>query len=401
MIQGWVVGDVGSDPASAPLPEPHVASFREGNEGEVASPQPHEAIEVGGGQVDVRSGDTGFSATLLAEFVIDEAFYAVLLDGFAGQGEFAPPPSRIQGFAFGAGNGVHLFGHPHTESGRPIIAPIRPREIAPAGMIGEAVMKAVYLSVSASTSGRISVTPIIDGRRLEEQVIDVEAQGDDTVSKVYEVVLSEPVMVGDVEYARVHPRGTWFTFEVLAEDTGGTGKLSINGAKLEWEPVRESRPGIVYTAEPFGPPSQSPPSRFVFGADGLLQYGGNRDDGQAYVALARPVEVGFREAGVESWFRTLYLVVARQNTEQVVVTVVPILDGAAQASEGVTLAPADGYLIEVLEVPLSVPLIVGSQEVSRYGMRGRWFTAEVSAPSKDVSLLGMYVEFDPVRETLN
>lgn len=402
MIDGWVTTDVGSEPAAAPLPEPHVASFREGDTGAMTNPeqQTHEGLEVGGGSVDVNLGQTSAAyETLLAELTVDQAFYVALIDGFAGQGSLAPAPSRLQGFMFGD-DSLHLFGYPHTENGLPVIAPIRPREIAPAGFMGEVILKNLYLSITTSTHAVIDVTPIIDGRRLETQQITVTVpEVGKKVSVVREVPLSEAFVANGIEYARVNPRGTWFTFEALAQDTFG-GQLSINGAKLDWDPVRESRPGVVYSAEVVGSPAVIPPPRLFLGDSGVLQYMGGDDDGTPYDALVRPAEVGFKDADVESWFRTLYVVLMRQNTEEVTATITPLLDGEALEQDVRTLDPVSGVVIEVLEVPLSIPLIADTVEVGRYGARGRWFTAEAQAPSKDVSFLGMYVDFDPVRESL-
>lgn len=115
---------------------------------------------------------------------------------------------------------------------------------APAGAGGECVFPSLYVVVTFTQSMLLYITPIVDGASLETQVIGLNANLTSTrQTRIFELGLSVPVMLGATERGRQAPRGTWFQALVETRFNGTTdvpNQLIIEGLEVEYDVVRET-----------------------------------------------------------------------------------------------------------------------------------------------------------------
>jgi hypothetical protein len=116
---------------------------------------------------------------------------------------------------------------------------------APGGSAGECIFISLYAVVTFTASMVFSLMPIVDGVELEAQTITLVQNATATrQTRVFELGLSVPVLIGGVERARVSPRGTWFQIRaatgfVVSGDPAN--QLVVDGLTLEYLVVRESQ----------------------------------------------------------------------------------------------------------------------------------------------------------------
>lgn len=136
------------------------------------------------------------------------------------------------------------------------------------------------------------------------------------------------------------------------------------------------------------------------------------DVAQAYQIRARTARVAPAGAGGECIFTTAYLVVTHDLvTDDVTITVTPILDGVEQTGEALNIVLAvqtpAGRVTEVFEIGLSLPNVFnpGAADHGRYAMRGTWFqlliTSNDALDSGDgeIILEAVELEYEVVRES--
>lgn len=117
----------------------------------------------------------------------------------------------------------------------------RTTPIAPQGFGGECLFRNLYVVLESLSGGTMNVTPIVDGLKCE--TIQVTVDGENPEREVYEIPLTLPYEVADVEVSRRGVRGTWVQALIVAEDTERLGfGITIEGVEVEYEPVRETLP---------------------------------------------------------------------------------------------------------------------------------------------------------------
>jgi len=116
-------------------------------------------------------------------------------------------------------------------------------EYAPAGTGGECLFTNLYLAVTRRHTGdaQITVTPYVDGTAKPAVTITLASTGGDTKSEVHEVPLTEPA----TRIGRHSLRGERFSFAITSASGVPNGALVVEGAELEWEPVRELKEAVV------------------------------------------------------------------------------------------------------------------------------------------------------------
>ena len=116
---------------------------------------------------------------------------------------------------------------------------LRPRPIAPAGVGGECVFTRLFVTLTHTAGGNVRVIPIVDGREVPGSGLVIElSELEQPETRVEEIVLFEPLLVGGMEYSRQHLRGTFFTVEIATEGPLTDGLLSFDGLEIEYAVVR-------------------------------------------------------------------------------------------------------------------------------------------------------------------
>ena len=115
---------------------------------------------------------------------------------------------------------------------------------APAGVGGECAFVTLYLALVHTLAAHLRVTPTVDGRVLETKVLALASAGGAERRVVYEVNLSEPLVLDGIEEGRFAPRGTWIEVAVETAYEAGNPLLAeqiVEGVEVEFEVVREGR----------------------------------------------------------------------------------------------------------------------------------------------------------------
>lgn len=395
---------------NADLPVDYEATYREGGDGTFVDDPlelEHDERVAGGGEADVEWGeDAAEEEILLATLRRTRVYGAVLLDSFLG----APPLpelSEVEGLFFGESGGdvLYQFGEDWQDDLEDITARILTVPIAPGGVGGEVLFHNLYLSLEWQSRATVTVTPILDGRRVTtlQRTLELDVEAEPRRER-YEIPLAEPYEVGGIEELRTALRGTWFQVqvEVTQESPSETGVV-VEGVELEQEVVRESHPGVGYVVESLEAVATERPALWFLGVGGAIFEGdvGADDDGTPITARIETAHVAFGGTGGEVVFHNLYLAVTRANASDVDLTVTPLVDGEAQEVETVTLEGVADPVTEVHEVPVMQAHSPEGTELLRHAPRGTWFAAriETEAPGDTVILEGMSVERELVRES--
>ena len=313
-----------------------------------------------------------------------------------------PPPISIdKGGAVGSMGGC-------TDFGDPISFRIRPRDIAVAGVGGEAAYYNFYLVADPTSNAAVVVTPKIDDRDLDARPITLVGALDQELRQRFEIPLTERFDQGGAELIRQTARGTWAALEITGQLAWCTGGLvSFLGLELEYDQVRESHPDMVFDPEDLTLLSDtSGPERLALGESSNVAklFGG--PDRSSFVI--QPHGLAPSGVGGEAMFYNVYLAISRSNTVQWQLTLTPIVDGVDLVAATITLAAlaAGKAVTEIIEVPITEGFDQGAGEVLRYAPRGAWGTFRlegvVSTPtaSEELVLEGATLEVETVRESL-
>jgi hypothetical protein len=311
------------------------------------------------------------------------------------------------------GQWIRLFQASHQDDTSPVPGCLITRELMPAGVNGECLFQKLYVTVTTTTTGILTVTPILDGDYLleEQRVVALAAEpGELRSTQRYEVDLTRGF--GDPERWRYGYRGSYFQVEICATDYSGQGRIEIDGVAVRLTVVRETHPW----ARPFVGELEVDVDREN---NGFFFFGTTTDDdtiGAIYAAEEGTTDFGDRlrflvepnkhaplGPSEEAWFRTLYLSFTRSNVNDIVLEVVPILDDTELATTTVTLPGVIQPITDIHEVPLSIAYMSGETEIGRYGARGVWFSFRITNTSQrsagELAFNGAAVEVIPARET--
>lgn len=306
---------------------------------------------------------------------------------------------------------IRLFQASHLDDEFPVNACLVSRELIPAGVGGECLFKKLYLNLTYTTAATVIITPIVDGEVIEEEAktLYINTVGNRIVDR-FEVDLTRGYDDAGVEQFRYGMRGTYFQVRVCVVDTGGTGRVEIDGVALKYTVARETHTW----ARPFWGELETDVSLaseggYFFGTAtedvpaALYKHEGESDFGLIARTLIQPRMIAPFGTSEEAWFRSLYLCVTRSNQTAWGLEVVPIIDGVELTAETVTLDAVTQPKTEVFEIPLSRPYELADIERSRYGIRGVWFTYRISTvgrrPAGEITFDGAALEAIPCRET--
>jgi hypothetical protein len=319
-------------------------------------------------------------------------------------------------------NGVYRFDAGYEDAATPVEAIVVPNWVAPGGIAADVLFSTLYLTLTWSTQVTVRVTPMLNGRRLDAEAVELELlPNDPPVTRTFEIQLSEAVLDNDIEVTRTGLRGTWFTFEIRTVGLLGCADLFFEGAELEYTVLRETQPGVTFFAPAAQPPAAPPVGpTLLFGGQGgfgpLYAFDeGASDDGATVEAVAEPNAVAPAGVGGECIFSTLWLAITHRNAAPLTLRITPLVDfqPLQQAivredltiSDEIVIAPSPtGWLTEVIEVGLSVPIESGGVELGRVAPRGAWFSFRLElvsplADGDDLILEAAELEYTRVRES--
>jgi hypothetical protein len=252
---------------------------------------------------------------------------------------------------------------------------LTPTEIFPAGAAGEALFKAVYISLEAICPTTFDLTPILNGRRLDTITVSVPGRALTDEPDVWrvEVPLVEKYLDGGTERFRYGLRGTFFTFELSVIPSEADVTFAFLEADVAVQVLRESQPGIVFYEEALVAPTCGLTEYEFFGqreGDGIAQPGGEQDFGTDFENVLYMHATMPGGAPGEAMFPFLYLLVTRNNSQPVTVTVTPYLDTYALPQETVTLAAVSDPVSDVHEVAVDREAYTAYIERFKYSPRG-------------------------------
>lgn len=148
-----------------------------------------------------------------------------------------------EGLFFGEKNGNRIlrFGRAFQDDGTNITATLESNHVAPAGAQGEAVFRALHVTVETGTDVDFTFTPIVDGTEDTNAQVTHEHRPSDKTRDTIEVAMAKDVTDSQGSpVAKVGLRGSWFGVKIEATDVLGSGnKVNLEGVELEVEIVRE------------------------------------------------------------------------------------------------------------------------------------------------------------------
>ncbi len=311
------------------------------------------------------------------------------------------------------GQWIRKFEASHLDDDLPVTACWVTREFLPAGVGGEAVFRTLHLSVTTTTIAVISIIPILDGDRLPDQERVFQVIPASTYrSERIEVDLTKPFKSSGIERFRNGLRGSYIQFEICALDTGGTGRIEIDGLSITYLNARETHPwSRPFIGELETDVETESASRFYFGTDNddgdeaaiYKAEEGSFDFGKRLRLWIETRAVAVAGLGQEAIMSNLYICITRSNAASAQINVTPILDGIDLETELITLAGTTFPLTEVLEIPLSVPFSRDGIERGRTSPRGVWFsyriTNEGERPDGEFAVNGAAIEATQARES--
>lgn len=132
----------------------------------------------------------------------------------------------------------------YTDDGVPYNLRAKSQRQAPAGVSGEAIFTALYVTTTHYDDDvALYLTPIVDGVAQEELLIELTGvPGTEREVRVHELSLLQPFMDDGVEVSRYAPRGTWI--QVLARTqyaAGAAARQALDAVEVEFEVLRESK----------------------------------------------------------------------------------------------------------------------------------------------------------------
>jgi hypothetical protein len=391
MLPEWSAVPSFTEPVEMELPAPHCAVFGAGS-----------AIVPTNGRTLVRSvGGTG--VVVLTDgrdnaFRLEQpaVFGFVLLDAMDAAA-IKTSGSRV----FFGTTGAILRGDTGVrDRGLPYAARIRPADVIPAGLGGEAVGGPLYLTVEGIAFPTLNVTPRADGRHLPTISLTLppgEAQR--TIS--VEVDLRDD----DAHATRYGVRGSSLG-AVIDIPQVDSPYFALHNIELETEVVQECLPGVVFTPEALIDASLDLPVTLLFGGAASLYAAdrGSTDAGQPVAFRGRSAAGSPAGEGGEAEFDVLQIALLRANEADVELQVLPHLDGVALAPIPVTLRATARPVAELVELGLSQPYEVGGVVVGRYAPRGTSLEVQIAStaalPEGDIIIEQIDVEGETVQEAM-
>lgn len=355
-----------------------------------------------------------------AELILENVWDVVLLDSF--DDDICPPPGwdrdaplseRTPFFLGGKDSRIRLLALGNRDDANIVSTLFRPNPIAPGGLGASCLFQNLYLAVETWTGGFIKVTPIVNGEKLDDEAIAFAVPfpgvGGERGLHRFEIPLTREYDSGSGVVSRAGLVGTWFSCEILVEDSWGCGRLAVADPELEFEVLENHHLGLAFTGEVMPDPTRVPRTPFFLGqADGyLLRYGTDNQDALTdFGCYGKTNDLAPAGTGGECLFAAVYFSVTRNNTEEWSCVATPIVDGVDL--EPVTLtfgAIAGGKMVtEHQEIFLAQPYKEGgSTEQSLFHPRGAWFQLRIEAddtPNSHFTFEGFELEFVVVRESL-
>ncbi len=229
------------------------------------------------------------------------------------------------------GGALMEYGASELDGREPVVAILRPNDIAPNGIGGRSLMHTLYLALSYSGDVILNVTPIVNGLKLTAQTVQLLLIGSGvTETKRFEFPFAVRVLdpATGLPIATRANQGTWLTFELRLIDVCSRG-LDIEKAEIEVVPGREMVPGLTFEcAAPKSNPQASPIALFLGGDGNILQtHQGYEDDGVPVVArlVANPLVP--QGVGADAAWGPLYLALTRRLKSAARLRVTPVVDG--------------------------------------------------------------------------
>ena len=175
-----------------------------------------------------------------------EVEYVILSQSIIGQtftGESMVEPLLVQPTAWflaGIGGELHRGDQGSDDAGTDIAVYLQTNDLAPAGVGGECLFQSVKVAVTRfnAVDWDLTVIPVVDGIALAGQTITLEGVAN-PVTKLLDVPLSQPYLVGGVEVSRYVPRGAWIAIRFTSDDAPDQ-EVTLEGVEVEYEVLTES-----------------------------------------------------------------------------------------------------------------------------------------------------------------
>lgn len=139
-------------------------------------------------------------------------------------------PSLLLGARNSTGLYEHRIGMPDA-SVNGVALFIKSHRLAPAGISGQAMFRALFFAVRYQLINSIQVSAWVDDVPVVLDYMMVLPALTAIASKTVQVPLSMPVMYLGVERARTRPQGTWIQVQLRA--TSGS-PFAVDGVEVEW-----------------------------------------------------------------------------------------------------------------------------------------------------------------------
>lgn len=132
----------------------------------------------------------------------------------------------------------------YTDAGAAITLRAESDGIAPAGAGGDCIFHTLYLPITNSMPVTVRVVPILDGVRIEEEVVEFSLSAGELRSAVYEITLSRGYERGGVEQLRSAMQGTWLAVSIEV-DSLLDGRLLIEHCEVEYDVISEQKSPVM------------------------------------------------------------------------------------------------------------------------------------------------------------
>lgn len=299
-------------------------------------------------------------------------------------------------YTFLGGDVLHMASLSRGDSGQRLVGSGRTADVAPFGSGGEGLFTNLYVRVRSYTAGIVTVTPIVDGERLEDEAVAIRVWAD-RVPRTVEVGLAQG------EEIRQGLRGTWFAAHIQLEDLAGCGRLIVEGVELEAQQVTEGVEAREFRARDEALAIREVSSWTFLGTDQLAEYGSGRLDLEAPVeARARSNIYAPAGAGGEAIFTNVYLTLTRANDETMSLLLTPIVDGVEQEPIELELEGVSDPVKAVHELGLAVPWPSAADPQILQALRGEWAQIQIDTagglPAGRVEIDGIELEVEIVTE---
>jgi hypothetical protein len=348
--------------------------------------------EVQVAHVDALGGETWSDPVPLAQALEEEMPIALP----------ARPPA-LQALYFGTAGAILRADTGAADRGVPITALLRPADAAPGGIGGDALYSTLYLTVGHMLATTLVLTPIANGERQAAITLALPSVDAPTV-ETYEITLGVARVQGGLERSRQGLRATTFTVEV-AVPAYAYPHIEIHSIEAGGVVLRERFPAVSFSPELLTPSALDPVQRLYYGlASSMARSDVGQTDAEAPVrAYVETIEAAPAGESGEAIFRQLYLVLTRSNTAPFTLRLYPVLDGVVLPSIPLLFAPTEAPVGEVIEVPLSRPVLVRGVERARNALRGAILSIGIAAedglPDGDHIIEHMELDGEVVRES--